>query len=402
VNLSPIDSIAAVGDVADPATWSGIPWHFLSAAKQAGWRTEPWRLNWAALGWNRRWWNLGQALRGHGMGGYQYSPAFLDRAEAMIPASRWRGWILSFNQHFPRARSVTERGGRPVHYLDATFASFCEADGLAAHLPRTIQSEACRVERENLQASEQVVTMARWAADSVAEHCGVPRSRVATILPGANIDLPAGYDFPVTEGRPGRDRPLMLGFVGKDWRRKGLPFLLEVSDELGRRGVRAEVRCAGHAPPDLARRPGVSFAGFIDKSLQPGEFLRFLAGCDVGCLFSTHEPLGISTLEFLRAGVPVAGFAVEGLQDTLPPDAGWRFDPTTSAGEVADALQQTYADAAQVEQLRSGARAWSAEVTWERCLGEWEELLGTGIIQQPAQPWLGLNHLKSGSSRVCS
>ena len=33
----------------------------------------------------------------------------------------------------------------------------------------------------------------------------------------------------------------------------------------------------------------------------------------------------MSVLEFLRAGVPVAGYAVEGPAETLPPDAGLRF-----------------------------------------------------------------------------
>lgn len=390
-----INALAAVGDVSDSGCWSGTPWHFWQAAQRAGWAIAPWRLDLKPFRVARRDWNLGQVLRLRLPGGYQYSEAFLNRAEAAIAPDLWAGRVLSFHQHFPRAGSVLRRGGRPVHYLDATFASFCDAGGLAAHLPRAIQGEACRIERENLQASEHIVTMARWAADSVAERCGVPPARVATILPGANLDVPAGYDFPVEAGWPGKDRPLVLGFIGKDWRRKGLPFLLAVRDELDRRGIRAEVRCAGHAPADLARRPGVTFAGFIDKHRQPEKFLRFLAGCDVGCLFSTHEPLGISTLEFLRAGVPVAGFSVEGLRDTLPPDAGWGFEPAETAAEVADVLQQAHADAAGIARRRAAARAWSAEVTWERCLAEWTELLRTGTIRQPVRPWLGLGHSRT-------
>jgi glycosyltransferase involved in cell wall biosynthesis len=378
-----IQAVAAVGDAGDPATWSGIPWHFLAAAGAAGWPTRPWGLDWPALRWHRRGWNLGQVLRGRGAGGYQYSREFLERAEATIPAPLWEGRVLTFSQHFPRAHSVLRRGGRPLHYLDATFASFCTADGLAARLPRAIWAEASRIERENLQASAQVVTMAHWAADAVAEQCGIARERIATILPGANLELPADYGFPVAEGWPGRDRPLVLGFVGKDWRRKGLAFLLEVRGELERQGLRAEVRCAGFAPADLGRPAGVSFAGFIDKVRQPGAFIQFLAGCDVGCLFSRQEPLGLSTLEFLRAGVPVAGFAVEGLKDTLPADAGFSFAPGTPAAGVAEALRTAFADATLVAERRARARAWSAHVTWARCLGEWEELLATGTIRQP-------------------
>jgi len=277
-----------------------------------------------------------------------------------------------------------------VNYIDATFASFCGPGGLEENLPDRVKAETRRIEQENYLASERVVTMARWAADSVVQHCGVPRAKVATILPGANVELPAGFVFPDFPGRPGRDRPLVLGFVGKDWRRKGLPFLLEVRKELERLGLKAVVRCAGHGPRGLGRQAGVEFTGFIDKTREPGRFIQFLAGCDLGCLFSSREPLGISTLEFLRAGVPVAGFVVEGLADTLPADAGFRFLPTASAAEVAHALSVACGDEGRLAQLRAGARAWSPRVTWERCIKEWTELLATGRIAAPVQPWRGL------------
>jgi len=384
-----IDHLAAVGNASDPQTWSGIPYHFWRATQRAGWATEPWRLELGRWRLSRRWWNLGQVLRGRGAGGYQYSARFLEQAEDSIPAEQWRGRLLSFNQHFPRSASVGGRGGRLVRYLDATFASFCSPGGLADGLPRRVQLAACQLERENLAASEKVVTMARWAADSAVRDCGVPPSLVATILPGANLELPADFDFPLPAGRPGRDRPLVLGFVGKDWKRKGLPFLIEVRAALGRMGLPAIVRCAGNCPPGLKRHPGVEYVGFIDKAREPGRFVAFLAGCDLGCLFSEHEPLGISTLEFLRAGVPVAGFVTEGLADTLPPDAGFRFPVSATEEEVALTLRDAFTDESRVALLRANARRWSPRVTWERCIAEWSELLNTGKITRPVQPWLG-------------
>jgi glycosyltransferase involved in cell wall biosynthesis len=385
-----IDQLAAVGDAADSQTWSGIPFHFWRETQRAGWATEPWRLELGRWRMNRRWWNLGQALRGRGTGGFQYSTRFLDQAEDSIPAGQWRGRILSFNQHFPRSTSVGKRGGRLVRYLDATFASFCLPGGLAAALPKKVRVAACQLERENLAASEKVVTMARWAADSAIRECGVSPSLVATILPGANLDLPADYDFPQPAGRPGRDRPLVLGFVGKDWKRKGLPFLIAVRTALARMDLPAVVRCAGNCPRGLTRQPGLDYAGFIDKAREPGRFVAFLAGCDLGCLFSEREPLGISTLEFLRAGVPVAGFTTEGLADTLPPDAGFRFPASATVEEVAVALRDAFGDESRVARLRANARRWSPRVTWERCIAEWTELLESERVAQPVQPWRGL------------
>ena len=109
---------------------------------------------------------------------------------------------------------------------------------------------------------------------------------------------------------------LLIGLTGHDFHERGLSFISA-----------------------LLRREGVRFVGRIEKRDGSGAFLKFLRECDLGCLFSNNEALGISTLEFLRAGVPVAGFAHQGLADTLPPDAGFRFPLHTSVSAVADELE---------------------------------------------------------------
>jgi glycosyltransferase involved in cell wall biosynthesis len=388
-----IDAIAAIGDAADIRCWSGIPFYFGRAARARGEAALPWRLPMDSFRKDSFLWNLGRVLAGQRFGGYQYSEAFLDWAERTVPATAWQGRIFSFSQHFPRSRSAASRGGRTVRYIDSTFASFCQPGGLEAHLPARVRGSALESERENYAGSERVVTMARWAAESAIRDCGVPPAKVDVILPGANVELPSDYSFPVEKGRPGLDRPLVLGFVGKDWKRKGLRFLLQVRAMLERMGLHAVVRCAGRCPAELDDEGGLEYAGFIDKRRDVGRFLEFVAGCDLGCLFSEHEPLGISTLEFLRAGVPVAGFTVEGVADTVPPDAGFRFEPGTGAEAVASALRAVFLDDAAVESMRAAARKWSPLVTWERCVDEWRQLLATGAVADPVQPWRGLKCL---------
>ena len=243
------------------------------------------------------------------------------------------------------------------------------------------------MERKNLAQSKWIVTMARWAAESAVHNCGAPPESVKTILPGANVELPPNYDFPEHPGRPGKDRPLVLGFVGKDWRRKGLPYLLQVRERLEAAGMKAVVRAAGFCPSALQREPGLEYVGFIDKAQEEARFLNFLAGSDLGCLFSAHEPLGISVLEFLRAGVPVSGFAIEGPADTLPTDAGLRFPADCPAAEVAESIRRLFSDDAAATTLRAAARRWSPLVTWDRCVREWAELLATGEVANPVQPW---------------
>ena len=308
------------------------------------------------------------------------------------------GEIITFNQHFPRARMIRLAGGTLNHYVDAPFAALVSGRGLDLKLPAATADKAAALERENFAFSKRVITMARWAADVIINECKVPSTKVFTILPGSNLDLPANWQHLDLEGRAGRDRDFVLGFVGKDWKRKGLPIVMEIRDSLERRGWRAVVHAAGGIPAGLEPRSGVHFAGFINKKTDPERFVEFIARCDLGCLFSDCEALGISTLEFLRAGVPVAGFAHEGPADTIPPDAGFRFESGSTAEEIADVLDAYLRDEAQQNLMRRNAQKWSALVTWERCVREFEELWETGAVKNPVRLWRGLHSFKPAIS----
>lgn len=382
-----IDAVAAIGDVTDLHCWSGIPFHFWRAAQRMGWGVQPWRLNLEPYRWARRWWNLRQFLRGCRVGGYQYSESFLGRAEREVARDCQGRTILSFNHQFPRARSVNAAGGRVVYYLDATLASMLEGHGLSLHLSQETAKAALRVERENLAHAHRIVTMARWLRDYLVKYNFVEQTRISVILPGANIDVPEGWSPPAS--KIGGSRPFVLGIVGNDWKRKGAPLLIEIARHLRQRGLAVVVRIIGRCPPDLAR-DCAEVLGPIDKRTELPRFIAALQGCDLGCLFSEREALGISVLEFLRVGVPVAGFAHEGPADTIPPDAGFRFLPRSDAGIIADQLAPYVRSFDRQRVLRENAARWSRAVTWERCLRELHAVLDQGQVKQSVRPWLGV------------
>ena len=333
-------------------------------------------LDWTT--WPRRWWAAGRVVRGRRPAGFQYSSSFLDRVEAELPTELLAGEIISFNQTFPRAETVRAAGGRISYYIDATLAAMTTGRGLELNLPADVARQACELERRNYALADRVLTMARWTAESVIAECEIPKEKVCTVLPGANLDLPEPWSSLAKPGRPGLDRPFVLGFVGADWKRKGLPLVCDVRDELARRGWTVAVHAAGNAPPELATRAGVHFVGYLDKRTQAGQFVAFLSKCDVGCLFSSREALGISTLEFLRVGVPVAGFAVEGPADTLPPDAGFRFQPTATVAEIADRFEAHLKDPAEQAAFAGAAAGYAGQVTWVRCVSECERVWAGG------------------------
>jgi glycosyltransferase involved in cell wall biosynthesis len=378
-------AVAAVGDVADLRTWSGIPYSFWRAGLRRGWDVIPARLDLSSFGMKRRLWNLRSLVRAGRGGGYQYSAEFLEEAErAVDPALRSRT-VISFHHHFPRASTVIRGGGSPNYYLDAVLGAELEGIALPVNLPAG-RDRAVAVERENLEAADRIFTMARWLKDYIVASYRISPSKIHTVAPGANIEIPD--DWRPIDRR--RERSFVLGLVGSDWRRKGLEFMLHVVKLMARAGIDARVRVVGAESRDIPRSKFVEAAGFIDKRTDPGRFCDLVGSCDLGCLFSTHEAYGISILEFLRLGVPVAGFLHEGVADTIPPDAGFGFQTGASADAVAERLIEYARDEGARAAFRARAREWSPVVTWDRCTGEIEALLGGGAPSAPLQPWRGL------------
>ena len=124
------------------------------------------------------------------------------------------------------------------------------------------------------------------------------------------------------------------------------------------------IRCAGHLPASQRRQTGLEFVGFIDKAREPRRFVEFLSGCDVGCLFSEQEPLGISTLEFLRVGVPVRGLSLKASLTPCPRMRVCALCPGPRLLEVvAAALRAVFRDETEVTAVRAAARAWSPLMT---------------------------------------
>lgn len=367
--------IVAIGDVLDINCHSNLPWFFFHEGERQGLFTDPVRLDLSKFTWTRRLWNLKQLVLGRGIGGYQYSRNFLDGIDRQVPRELYKELIITFSQVFPRASAMQRSGGEMICYIDATMRDLVDNPSYAIKLPPYILEKALAQERENYHAARYVVTRSSWVIPTLADYYQVDRTKIVHILPGANILLPPDWKAPIIQGIPGIDRDLVLGFVGKDWKRKGLPFLMDVQAALAKRGYRVKIKFIGSKPPDLAADNAIDCTGFINKQSGMDKFVQAISSCDIGCLFSASEALGISTLEFLRTGVPVAGFYHQGLKDTLMDGASLRFDPDATPDEAADVFENYLQDETLRKAMRKKALHYSNEVTWEACVNRFRKLL---------------------------
>ena len=369
------------GDPTDLATWSNIPFFVLQAGLQQGLLSSGLVLRPQRLRWQGRFWNLQQWLRTGRPGGFQYSEWFLR--------SLWHQAVLDplrsdqhrrLLSHFPLLPPAPWPDDWQVSfYIDATTRQVFDDYGAASRIAPEFQRAVLRREQAAYAAAEAIITMSEWAADSVCRDYGIAAERVHVVPGGANLDEQAlallpGMDMPP---EPSLQKPLRLGFLGKEWERKGGPFVLSVAEALQRIGIPAVVRAIGPSVQALPDSPLLQPLGFISKRTEMAEFVREVSSWHFGTLFSSYEAFGISNRECFRLGIPVLAHATGGIPSTFTgPGCGYLFEVHPSVESVSDWIRQQLTPYSRYLGLRSELADRRTEFSWIAAAQQLQEILG--------------------------
>ncbi|HWE03808.1 MAG TPA: glycosyltransferase family 4 protein [Tepidisphaeraceae bacterium] len=370
-------TLVANGDSADIRTWSNIPYFLFNAAKPADFlsdtvdTSDPWFRYRSLL------YSLKSPLRLELPGGYQLSADWSRRMWERIPQSLRGGEFISHFQLFPPLHLAERSGSRHSFYCDATLTQLFSAKW--PRMPRMIcgartLADAMARERELYHSSRFFIGMARATVQSAINDYGVDPRKAYVVRAGANLDESIVQSFLARRGASwretgepfSRERPARLGFIGRDYERKGLPRLIEAAQILHSRGRPVRVTIIGNCPEQFRAYPNVEWRGFIQKATHMRELIEAIDTFAIGCLPSYAEPLGISTLEAIRLGVPVMGTHVGGIPDCVPADAGFILPADVSGEGIADAIETNVFDAGRYDELQRGAVSRMNEVTWAR------------------------------------
>jgi glycosyltransferase involved in cell wall biosynthesis len=357
--------LVANGDPRKLATFSNIPHFFLKAGLKNGLLHAGVVLRPEELHRRRLVWNALRPLTLDRPGGWTYSRRY---AQTIWPRREVEGEVEEYISHFqllPPQDVVRE----PItYYIDATMRQWFDEYGY--RIGRRVRSDALAREREAYLSARYVVGMSDWCAEDVISSYGVPRERVRTILPAANIDEES---LPPVEEWTGGLSPLRLGLVGIDWERKGGPLLLEAASILGRMGHEVEVVVVGPDPSRMPAHPALRALGYVHKGRDIERFVEIVRSFHFGCLLSRIEASGFSTLEYLRLGIPIITTAVGGIVD--PKDAGLRFPLAADGEEIAAALADVLAHPDRYATMRRAAARDGVEFSWDRTAKEMLSLL---------------------------
>lgn len=384
IESATLRSLACLGDSGDIRTWSNIPYFFFRAASKIGFLTNTLDLMPQRYASHRRRWTLGMAMRLQRPGGYQYSRENLERMWHRVPEELRRGEIISHFQLFPPLSHARRNGLRPSFYCDATMKQLYPDSG-KPQMDARFRREIFRRERELYEHARFFIAMAKETADFAISEYGINPAKVFVVRPGANLDEDVVRQFLGERGPSWRERgeafsekhPARLGFIGMDWKRKGLERLVAAAQLLHKRGRAVRVSIIGDCPPFLRSERVVEWLGIISKATHMREFLRAIDTFAIGCLPSYSEPLGISTLECLRLGVPVMGTNVGGIPDCIPKDGGFLVDGDVTSAQLADAIDERVFDRSSYQSMLRGAIGEMDRVSWDSSVRRFAEIWNT-------------------------
>lgn len=155
--------------------------------------------------------------------------------------------------------------------------------------------------------------------------------------------------------------------VGRLAPEKNVELLLKAFALLRETAPHANVRLvvAGSGPslPGLRAMAGegVTFLGTLDRERElPGLY----ASCDAFAYASETETLGLVVLEAMASGLPVVAVPAGGVADHLRDGVNGLAYPAGSVRACAESMRRLVEDHGLREELRGGARATAARLSW--------------------------------------
>ena len=357
------------GNPNDINTASGTPYYILKYGKKIGLINNAIDLNFSQKKATKYLWNIIQFLKTGKYGGYQYSLQSLKKLQRIIFADysdSENKYILSHHPSIPLY--PWPKNTFVDFYIDATNLQIFNNYGYGSKIDEKFKLEVINRERAAYQAAGSIICMCQWAADSVIKDYGINSKKVHVVVGGANLDeeFLDNKNNLLCPKQPSDAVPLFIGFLGKDWQRKGGEFAFEVVKNLNSCGIWSVLRVIGTRKKDISNSRFIEYLGYIDKKKELNKFVKELNSWHFCSLFSEQEASPRSNMESIRLGVPIISHNIGGISSTLIDNSYSKlFKPFPTVEEVTDWIISEIRPYKKYCQKRLLSTQVSNTTTWE-------------------------------------
>ena len=166
-----------------------------------------------------------------------------------------------------------------------------------SHIDSKYIKERLKTQNIFFESCSGIFTMSHWLKSFLVETCKITEDKVYYVGGGSNIDISrVRYDL--------KERNKIL-FIGRDYKRKGLPIVYDAFLKLKKMMPEAELHVAGPSQNPIL---GNLIDGYYFHGECSHETLSDLFNsCDVFCMPSYFEAFGLVFIEALSYGLPCIG-----------------------------------------------------------------------------------------------
>ena len=218
-------------------------------------------------------------------------------------------------------------------------------------------------ERRALTSMDLLLWPSEWLHNLCLETYGLRPDACRVIPWGAGIDT---WPRPGQPSPIGRDHPLNLLVVGRDWFAKGGPVAFETMTTLRDRGIDARLTVIGCTPPAFHRSAQVVVHPSLDKT-RASDMKIFEQVFDTAhvMVMPSHESYGFAFCEASAYGVPSLCLRVGGIpiRDGIN---GFALTNGSGPSDFADHIERLVADPDGYVRLRQTTRAeFETRLNWD-------------------------------------
>ena len=358
------------GDANSYITHGGLPYNLFKTSKKYGLIDNAISLDYQKLRYWKLIWNLIQLLKYGKPKGFQWSEFYTKRLTKQI--KYLEDQEISLLSIYPLLPSFPWPEKWDVDfYIDATISQIIDEYKVSNHISNSYKREIIEREKLNYSRANGIICRSNWAIKSLIRDYQIDKSKIYLVPGGANLDIKEIdrnklLSFPP---KPSIKNPIIVGFIGLDWDRKGGNFLIKLADTFNENNIPFEIRVVGPKKETLPNHPCLKYVGFIDKFINLDLFIKELKSWHFGTLFSKAEAFGISNRECLILGVPVICHDIGGISSTLPKsNFGKMFDANPSPWVVYNWLLDIFNPYEKYINLRKKLLKQYQIFAWDRTI----------------------------------
>lgn len=218
-------------------------------------------------------------------------------------------------------------------------------------------------EEATYRGARVLATFSANVARSLVEDYGAAPERIAVVGAGANV-------FPTVAPRLDDGRTVV--FVGKDFRRKGGPVLLDAFARLRRVHPKARLLLAGPRDPPPSLPPNAFALGPVGFAELPALFSQ----ATVFCLPTLREPFGLAFLDAMACALPCVGTRIEAIPEIVADGETGLLVPPGDAVALAEALAALLSEPGRAREMGArGRERVAGQFRWEHVAERLERAL---------------------------